>query len=186
MSASIVVEKFAIGQSVRRVEDPRLVQGLGRYSDDVNLAKQAYAFIVRSPHAHARIRAIDVSGATKAPGVVAVLTGADYAADKIGNLLWHGGTLGERRLSPGSEGRGDGGQGRVERCWEGVGRRARRGLERDADGVRGHHCRRGQAFGAGVWGYPIFRRRRPRPVGAFVGGVVGAVAAVASAPGRPC
>jgi carbon-monoxide dehydrogenase large subunit len=86
MSDPIVVEKFAVGQSVRRVEDPRLVQGLGRYSDDVNLAKQAYAFIVRSPHAHAKIRAIDASGALKAPGVVAVLTGADYAADKLGNL----------------------------------------------------------------------------------------------------
>jgi carbon-monoxide dehydrogenase large subunit len=62
---------------VRRVEDPRLVQGLGRYSDDVTLPRQAYAVVVRSPHAHARIRGIDPAAARRAPGVLAVLTGAD-------------------------------------------------------------------------------------------------------------
>ncbi|MBI1737257.1 MAG: xanthine dehydrogenase family protein molybdopterin-binding subunit [Candidatus Rokubacteria bacterium] len=86
MAPPAVVEKFAIGQSVRRVEDPRLVQGLGRYSDDVDLARQAYAAVVRSPHAHARIRAVDVAAASRAPGVVAVLTGAELAADGIGDL----------------------------------------------------------------------------------------------------
>src|SRR5262245_43655012 len=84
--ANITVEKFAVGQSVRRVEDPRLVQGLGRYSDDVNLPRQAYAVVVRSPHAHARIRGIDTRAALAAPGVRAVLTGADLAADGLGNL----------------------------------------------------------------------------------------------------
>jgi carbon-monoxide dehydrogenase large subunit len=82
----MIVEKFAIGQSVRRVEDPRLLQGLGRYSDDVSLPRQASAVIVRSPHAHARIRGLDASAALKAPGVVAVLTGAEMAADGLGNL----------------------------------------------------------------------------------------------------
>jgi carbon-monoxide dehydrogenase large subunit len=86
MAEAVVVERFAVGQSVRRVEDPRLLRGLGRYSDDLTLPRQAYAALVRSPHAHARVRAIDASGAIKAPGVVAVLTGADLAADAIGNL----------------------------------------------------------------------------------------------------
>src|SRR5713226_1593200 len=86
MSDPITVQKFAIGQSVSRLEDPRLVQGLGRYSDDVSLPRQAYAAVVRSPHAHARIRALDVSAARPAPGVLAVLTGADLAADGLANL----------------------------------------------------------------------------------------------------
>src|SRR5258706_3469867 len=86
MSDPITVQKFAIGQSVSRLEDPRLLQGLGRYSDDVNLPRQAYAVIVRSPHAHARIGAIDASAALRVAGVLAVLTGADLAADGIGDL----------------------------------------------------------------------------------------------------
>ncbi|MGH7323728.1 MAG: xanthine dehydrogenase family protein molybdopterin-binding subunit [Candidatus Rokuibacteriota bacterium] len=86
MSAPITVEKFAVGQSVRRVEDPRLLQGLGRYSDDVDLPRQAYAVVVRSPHAHARIRAIDTSSARTATGVLSVLTHVDLAADGVGNL----------------------------------------------------------------------------------------------------
>lgn len=92
------VEKFAVGQSVRRLEDPRLVQGLGRYSDDVNLPRQAYAAIVRSPHAHAQITAIDASLALRAAGVLAVLTGDDLAADGIGNLP----TDGSRKRADGS------------------------------------------------------------------------------------
>src|SRR5262249_58902982 len=86
MANPVTVEKFAVGQSVRRVEDPRLLQGLGRYSDDVNLPRQAYAAIVRSPHAHARIKGIDATAARAAAGVIAVLTGEDLAADKLGNL----------------------------------------------------------------------------------------------------
>ncbi len=86
MSESVTVEKFAVGQSVRRLEDPRLLQGLGRYSDDVSLPRQAYAVVVRSPHAHARVRTLDSSAARAAPGVLAVLTGADVAADGLGNL----------------------------------------------------------------------------------------------------
>jgi carbon-monoxide dehydrogenase large subunit len=86
MTNPVTVEKFAVGQSVRRVEDPRLVQGLGRYSDDVSLAHEAHAAIVRSPHAHARVVGIDASAAREAPGVLAVLTGADLAADGVGTL----------------------------------------------------------------------------------------------------
>ncbi|MGH7304444.1 MAG: xanthine dehydrogenase family protein molybdopterin-binding subunit [Candidatus Rokuibacteriota bacterium] len=82
----MTVEKFGVGQSVRRIEDPRLLQGFGRYSDDVNLPHQAYAVVVRSPHAHAAIRSIDSSAARNARGVLAVLTGADLAADRIGEL----------------------------------------------------------------------------------------------------
>ena len=68
--------EFSIGQSVRRREDPRLLMGCGRYFDDLNLAHQLYATIVRSPHAHADIRGIDASAALAMPGVQAVLTGA--------------------------------------------------------------------------------------------------------------
>ncbi len=71
------------GKPVRRVEDERLVTGRGCYSDDVNVAGQAYACFVRSPHAHARIRGIDGAAALKVPGVIAVLTGADAAADGL-------------------------------------------------------------------------------------------------------
>ena len=86
MSEPIVVDKFAVGQSVRRLEDPRLIQGLGRYSDDVVLSREARAVLARSPHAHARIRTIDTSAALKAPGVLAVLTATELAADGVGNL----------------------------------------------------------------------------------------------------
>jgi carbon-monoxide dehydrogenase large subunit len=86
MSDPITVEKYAMGQSVQRLEDPHLLQGLGRYSDDVNLPRQAYAVVVRSVHAHAHLRGIDASAARKAPGALAVLTGDDLAADGLGNL----------------------------------------------------------------------------------------------------
>jgi carbon-monoxide dehydrogenase large subunit len=82
----IVVEKFAVGQSVRRLEDPRLIQGLGRYSDDVSLPREAHAVLARSPHGHARVRAIDTRAALKAPGVLAVLTAAELTADGVGHL----------------------------------------------------------------------------------------------------
>ena len=72
-----------IGEPVRRKEDLRLVTGRGRFSDDVNFAGQVYAVMLRSPHAHARIRAIDVRKALALPGVITVLTGADMLADGI-------------------------------------------------------------------------------------------------------
>ncbi len=72
-----------IGKPVPRKEDARLVTGKGCYSDDFNLPGQAYACMVRSPHAHARLRHIDGADAMKVPGVIAVLTGEDAAADGL-------------------------------------------------------------------------------------------------------
>jgi aerobic carbon-monoxide dehydrogenase large subunit len=72
-----------IGQPVRRREDLRLVRGGGRYTADENLPGQVYAVMVRSPHAHARLRAIATDKAKAVPGVLAVLTGADVIADGL-------------------------------------------------------------------------------------------------------
>ncbi len=78
--------QFGIGQSVKRFEDIRLLRGEGRFHGDVNLPGQAHAVLVRSPHAHARIRSMDTSGARNAPGVLAVFTGADLARDALGTM----------------------------------------------------------------------------------------------------
>ena len=78
--------KFAIGQTVHRLEDPTLLQGRGCYTDDLRLQGAAHAFVLRSPHAHAMIRSIDTKAAQGAPGVIAVLTGKDAKADDLGNL----------------------------------------------------------------------------------------------------
>jgi carbon-monoxide dehydrogenase large subunit len=78
------VGKYGIGQPVLRFEDARLLQGRGRYINDVNLPGQAYAVFLRSPHAHAKIVRIDTAGAKALPGVVAIFTGADYAAEGLG------------------------------------------------------------------------------------------------------
>jgi carbon-monoxide dehydrogenase large subunit len=78
--------EFSIGQSVLRREDPRLLTGRGRYYDDLKLADQLHAAIVRSPHAHADIRGIDSRAALQMPGVHAVLTGKDYEADGLGTM----------------------------------------------------------------------------------------------------
>ena len=75
-----------IGAPVRRKEDYRFLTGGGQYTDDVTLPHQSYGYFVRSPHAHAQIRAIDASEALASPGVIAVLTGDDMAADKVGGL----------------------------------------------------------------------------------------------------
>ncbi len=72
--------KFGIGQPVRRVEDARLLSGAGRYTDDIVLPRQAYAYFLRSPHAHADIARIDTAAARSAPGVRAVIVGPDLAA----------------------------------------------------------------------------------------------------------
>ena len=71
------VEKYAIGQSVPRTEDPMLLRGQGHYTDDVSLPGQAYAWMVRSQNAHGVIRGIDTQAAAKMPGVLGVYTGAD-------------------------------------------------------------------------------------------------------------
>src|SRR3954471_10196226 len=75
-----------IGQPLRRKEDLRLLTGSGRYSDDVSLPGQAYAYVLRSPHAHARIRSIDTAAARAMPGVLAVLTGADVKAGGLRDI----------------------------------------------------------------------------------------------------
>jgi carbon-monoxide dehydrogenase large subunit len=77
----------AIGSAVRRKEDFRFITGKGQYTDDINRPGQTYAYFHRSPHAHARIRKIDTSKAAKMPGVVAIYTGEDVAADKVGGLI---------------------------------------------------------------------------------------------------
>ena len=78
--------KFALGQSVTRLEDDLLLRGGGRYTDDFSLARAAHVCFVRSPHAHARIKAISATAAANAPGVMAILTGKDVAADRLGNV----------------------------------------------------------------------------------------------------
>src|SRR6516165_10266602 len=83
---SWAVKKFAVGQPVPRTEDPVLVQGWGRYADDVSLPGQAYAVMVRSRHAHGVIKGIDMAAAQAMPGVLAVVTGADLAAAGYGTL----------------------------------------------------------------------------------------------------
>ena len=75
-----------IGASVRRREDLRFISGRGNYTDDINRPGQLHAVIIRSPHAHARIKGIDTAAAKSAPGVVAVFVGEDLAADNIGTL----------------------------------------------------------------------------------------------------
>ena len=78
--------EYALGQAVPRSEDPRLLRGGGRYVDDVVLPGMVHGYVLRSPHAHARIRSIDSDPARSAPGVLAVLTGEDWAASGFGDL----------------------------------------------------------------------------------------------------
>src|SRR5437879_4736228 len=80
------MKQFGIGQPVRRVEDRRFITGRGRYLDDLSRQHQAYAFMLRSPHAHARIRAVDTAAALTSPGVLAVYTGEDLARDGLGTI----------------------------------------------------------------------------------------------------
>lgn len=75
-----------IGAPLPRLEDPRLLTGHGRYADDAVLPRMARGYVLRSPVAHARIRSIDVSGALEVPGLLAVLTAEDYAADGLGHI----------------------------------------------------------------------------------------------------
>jgi carbon-monoxide dehydrogenase large subunit len=89
---ALELERFAIGQPVPRSEDPVLVCGKGQFTDDVNLAGQAYAVIVRSSFAHGMIRHIDTAAARGMSGVLGVYTAADLEAAGIGRLpprrLW--------------------------------------------------------------------------------------------------
>ena len=76
-----------IGARVKRKEDQRFITGKGKYTDDINLPKQTYAYFVRSPHAHATIKSINTAKAKKMPGVVGIFTGEDVAEDKLGGLI---------------------------------------------------------------------------------------------------
>ena len=80
------MKQFGIGQPVRRVEDRRFITGHGAYVDDISRPREAYAFMLRSPHAHARVTGIDAGSALAAPGVLAVFTGEDLARDGIGDI----------------------------------------------------------------------------------------------------
>jgi len=79
--------KTGVGAPVLRKEDFRFITGKGQYTDDINRQDQAHAYFLRSPHAHATIKKLDISAAKSAPGVLGVLTGDDLAADKIGGLI---------------------------------------------------------------------------------------------------
>jgi aerobic carbon-monoxide dehydrogenase large subunit len=78
--------KFGVAQSVRRVEDPRLLLGHGRYTDDIKLPGMLHGYVLRSPHAAARIQRVDTGAAAAMPGVRAIYTTADLKADGIGTL----------------------------------------------------------------------------------------------------
>ncbi len=86
MGASDFANLPHIGESLRRKEDYRFLTGGGQYTDDIVLANMAFAYFVRSPHAHAKIRSIDKTAALAAPGVIGILDGEDVAADKINGL----------------------------------------------------------------------------------------------------
>ncbi|MCZ0736462.1 xanthine dehydrogenase family protein molybdopterin-binding subunit [Phreatobacter sp. AB_2022a] len=76
-----------IGAAVRRKEDHRFITGKGQYTDDINRPGQTHAYFLRSPHAHANLKKVDTAKARVMPGVVAVFTGEDVAADKVGGLI---------------------------------------------------------------------------------------------------
>src|SRR4051812_44134616 len=95
---TVSVEEFVFGRPTRRIEDRRLLQGLGRYTDDLRLPGAAHMVILRSPFAAARIRGIDTEAALALPGVLTVLTGEDAEADGLGTLH----TIVERKRRDGS------------------------------------------------------------------------------------
>src|SRR5678809_1144637 len=80
------MSRFGIGQPVRRVEDQRFLTGRSRYVDDIELPRMLHGAVVMSPHAHARIRGIDIQPAVESPGVELVLTGEDAKADGLGGI----------------------------------------------------------------------------------------------------
>src|SRR6476469_1760694 len=84
MTASM--NRYGIGQPVRRVEDQRFLTGRSRYGDDIELAQMLHGAVVMSPHAHARIRGINIQPALESPGVELVLTGQDAKADGLGGI----------------------------------------------------------------------------------------------------
>jgi carbon-monoxide dehydrogenase large subunit len=80
------MNQFGMAQSVRRMEDLRLLTGNGRYTDDINPAGTVHGVVLRSPHAAAKLGAIDTSAVCAMPGVLGIFTGADLKADNIGGV----------------------------------------------------------------------------------------------------
>jgi len=89
-----------IGASIQRREDPRLITGHGRYVDDIKLTNMLHMAIVRSPHAHARIRSIDITDAVRTPGVAAVYTARDFRKVIQGALPVAPGFVPEKKQAP--------------------------------------------------------------------------------------
>ncbi|PSJ20358.1 carbon monoxide dehydrogenase, partial [Halomonas sp. ND22Bw] len=85
MGASDFANLPHIGEAVRRKEDYRFLTGAGNYTDDVTMAAQSHAIFVRSPHAHATIRSVDIAEASKMPGVIGIFSGKDIEG-KMGGL----------------------------------------------------------------------------------------------------
>ena len=83
--------EFAVGQGVSRFEDPRLIRGGGRYTDDIKLPGMAHGVVLRSPYAHAKIKSMDTTAAKGAPGVLAVVTANDIKAAGYADLPVPGG-----------------------------------------------------------------------------------------------
>ncbi|HVF62467.1 MAG TPA: xanthine dehydrogenase family protein molybdopterin-binding subunit, partial [Casimicrobiaceae bacterium] len=90
MSTISAVARFGSGKSVERVEDEALLTGDGRFVDDFSLPDQAVMIVLRSPHAHARIRSIDAHAAARMPGVIAIVTGQDLADAGVRPLVQSG------------------------------------------------------------------------------------------------
>jgi len=86
MGASDFSKLPHIGESLRRKEDYRFLTGAGQYTDDVQMANMTHAYFVRSPHAHAHIKSIDIKAALAAPGVIGIFDGKDVAGDSINGL----------------------------------------------------------------------------------------------------
>ena len=78
--------KFGLAQPVRRVEDPRLLKGAGRYTDDIVLPGMLFGVVLRSPHAAATISRLDITAAAGLPGVAGIYTAAELEADGLGPL----------------------------------------------------------------------------------------------------
>src|SRR3981081_97175 len=137
-----------IGAPLRRVEDRRLLLGRGRFVADIELPGALACVLVRSPHAHARIRSIDTAAAMASPGVVAVFTGADMAADGMAAMrpLWAGRSRGGSAVAE------------PPRLWSARGTRGPRGA-RGAGGRGGWGGGSPGVRSGGGWGRGLVRRR---------------------------
>ena len=132
----LALMKFGVGQPVPRKEDPTLLRGEGRYTDDVNLPGQVYAVMVRSKIAHGILKGIDTKAASAMPGVLAILTHADLEAAGFGPLKCADEHPAARRLADEDAAAPIARQGQGALC------RRSGGLRRGRDGGAGQGCRR--------------------------------------------